>query len=128
MTFLKHFTKGVDFRDPRLTKSPRVWWQYFWWCISVKIPPQPYLPHFFRLWYIKRTKKNIISWPVLRGVWPYLRRFVNRRKGEFSHRCEFTDKKDGALYGGTSGGFMNRLFEEFIERISADVDTGEYDD
>lgn len=115
-----HFRKGVNFRDPRLTKSPRIWWKYFWWCIYTKLRPNLYLPLWFRVWYARRTGKGIIAWPVLNR--PYLRivRFAIRQKGEFSHRCEFTDKQDGALYGGTSGGFMNELFNQFVKNISTD--------
>ena len=39
-----------------------------------------------------------------------------------SHRCEFTDKERGALYTGIVDPFMDRLFEQFIQNISRDVD------
>lgn len=122
MRLINHFTKGIDFRDPRLTKSPRVWWQYFWWCIHVRMPSRLFLPQWFRHWYYRRTGTPIYYWPVLPKLYTPVKRFVIRQKGEYSHRCEFTSKRGGALYGGTEGAFMNRLFERFIENISDDGD------
>jgi hypothetical protein len=49
--------------------------------------------------------------------WNKIASWFIRQTGEFSHRCEFTDKEDGLLYGGKKGAFMNKMFEQFIESI-----------
>lgn len=66
-----------------------------------------------------------LPWPVCpHGLGPFavpwtrIARWFQRRTGGRSHRCEFTDPEHGALYGGTDGAFMDRLFERFIENIS----------
>lgn len=51
-------------------------------------------------------------------VWDRVTRIFRNRTGGRSHRCEFTDKTNGALYGGQEGGYMNRMFDRFIEDIS----------
>ena len=50
--------------------------------------------------------------------WRRIQAFFRGLTGGLSHRCEFTDKKHGALYGHKEGAFMNELFEQFIENIS----------
>jgi hypothetical protein len=54
----------------------------------------------------------------LYAPWLRIARFVRRFTGGRSHRCEFTDREMGALYGHQHGAFMDRLFEVFIDRIS----------
>jgi hypothetical protein len=54
--------------------------------------------------------------------WNWVARFFRRFTGGRSHRCEFTDREKGALYGGKEGAFMNRYFEQFLANISRDVD------
>ena len=49
--------------------------------------------------------------------WMRIARFFRRFTGGRSHRCEFTDREKGALYGGKEGPFMDRLFEQFIQNI-----------
>lgn len=49
--------------------------------------------------------------------WEKTKRFFRGHTGGRSHRCEFTDPKIGALYGGQEGPFMNELFDEFVRKI-----------
>jgi hypothetical protein len=58
--------------------------------------------------------------------WKRLRAIVRKGRGGRSHRCEFTDKERGALYGGKEGGFMDAYFEQFIRNISGDLEVQEY--
>lgn len=55
-------------------------------------------------------------------TWNRLERFIARGRGGCSHRCEFTDKQHGALYGGTDGPYMNAMFEQFIENITPEIE------
>ncbi len=54
--------------------------------------------------------------------WSRVGHFFRAHTGGRSHRCEFTDRRRGALYGGQDGAFMNKLFDQFIENISGDGD------
>lgn len=49
--------------------------------------------------------------------WDRAERWFRQRTGERSHRCEFTDAKEGALYGGQRGAFMDEYFEQLIRNI-----------
>jgi hypothetical protein len=71
------------------------------------------------------TLPKPLPWPVCSsfvgpfvGPWDRVTHWFGRRTGGRSHRCEFTDKKRGALYGHKEGAFMDRLFDRFLERIS----------
>ena len=57
------------------------------------------------------------------GPWARVQRFFRSQTGGRSHRCEFTDKEHGALYGHNEGAFMDRLFERFLDNIDADGET-----
>ena len=147
---MKFFMKGVQLRDPRLTRDWRVWSQYLCWCIAtIMSDHKPILPIRVRLWAYQRwpdrvhltwrmyhwwidglgadpkTLKKPLSWPLgeaafgpFVGPWNRVSRWFRNHTGGRSHRCEFTDPKIGALYGGQRGAFMNELFEQFIENIS----------
>lgn len=149
------FFKGIHWRDPRLTRSPRLWWQYFCWCIqhwmSNHRPLYPmfvrrFLCRFFpderryhlswRTWYWWRdglgTEVDFkpLPWWVGEGFigpfvipWNKTRGWFRSRTGGRSHRCEFTDPRRGALYGGVEGPYMDRYFEQFIAAISDEPDT-----
>ena len=64
-------------------------------------------------WYIGVRARG----PLVRPWLWTANRFLQHRGG-CSHRCEFTDKEWGALYGGQRGAFMDTLFEKFLENIS----------
>ena len=151
---LKFVLKGVDLKDKRLTRNPRIWAMYLCWCIANKMSYDAFTyPDWFRLYVIKHyspsrmgmTWKRIDEWkrinpdfkmspdmrPLpgiigpyaigpLNPLWIKLRHFIGKGSGRYSHRCEFTDKERGALYGGKDGAFMNDLFAEFIGNISSD--------
>lgn len=55
--------------------------------------------------------------------WQRIASIVAKGTGGRSHRCEFTDKHKGALYGHKNGAFMNALFEQFIANISDESDS-----
>ncbi len=44
-------------------------------------------------------------------------RWFRDRTGGRSHRCEFTDREHGALYGFNEGAFMDKLFDQFLKNI-----------
>jgi hypothetical protein len=148
---INHFLKGVDFKNARLTRSLRVWFEYLCWCIQSWMDThKPYLPVKMRAWLLAKfpperwhsgrtyyyrlrngakaseiSKFKPLPWPICPsafgpfvGPWSRVERWFRNRTGGRSHRCEFTDKTDGALYGGTEGGFMDKLFDQFIENIS----------
>jgi len=149
---LAFFTKGVDWKNPRLTKKPRVWGEYLCWCIHAWMTGHiPYYPRWLRRYLLSRfpaRRHGIMWWQVRywqkhlseyvfskadrplpwyigpRAIGPFVRpwRWIARQfRGHTSgrsHRCEFTDREEGALYGGQKGGFMDDLFEELIRNIS----------
>lgn len=148
---IKHFTHGIEPRNPRLVKSPRVWWKYLNWCIYTYLQRYSFVyPMFIRKWAYRRygerrywlsnrtyaywretnpdwipsKESTPLPWYIgeagmgpVRLVWKRFLRIFSNQKGEYSHRCEFTDREKGALYGGKEGAFMNRLFEQFLENI-----------
>lgn len=75
----------------------------------------------------KQYKEQYKPWPWFIGlhcqgpfmpIWGRAASFFRGYTGGRSHRCEFTDKQSGALYGGTEGAFMDRYFELFLKNIS----------
>jgi|SRR6185369_1971960 len=148
--------EGIDFKNPRLTRSTRIWFQYFCWCIRHYMmfhhPDYPgwirglvykYYPHAHQRWSVTwnmvrlwqhinpdfKLMPEITPFPwwigmaalgPLRTPWTAVSRWFGRHTGGRSHRCEFTDRTHGALYGGQDGGFMNHYFEQFIANISAE--------
>jgi hypothetical protein len=57
------------------------------------------------------------------GPWDRVSRFFRQHTGGRSHRCEFTDKEHGALYGHKEGPFMDAYFDRLLENISdADIE------
>ena len=83
----------------------------------------------YRFWQRNYPKRDLSQWKPLPwyvgqyGVGPFVRpwrwlyRQFKRHTGSRSHRCEFTDRERGALYGGREGPFMNRYFEQFLRNI-----------
>jgi hypothetical protein len=76
-----------------------------------------------------KPKKDFtpLPWPICTSAfgpfvepWDKVQGWFRKHTGDRTHRCEFTDKKRGALYGGKDGGFMEKYFEKFIENISED--------
>jgi len=65
-----------------------------------------------------------LPWPLCESAmgpflapWNQVERFFRSHTGGRSHRCEFTDPKHGALYGGQDGPFMDEMFDEFLKKI-----------
>lgn len=90
-----------------LTKSQIAAWQHV----------RPGYVHLFAPlpWYLGQNFQGPLVDP-----WRRVQRFFRSMTGGRSHRCEFTDPEQGALYGHNEGPFMNRLFETFLANISAD--------
>jgi hypothetical protein len=123
---------GIRFRDPRLIRDYRIWLQYLCWCIqSWMSSHKPILPMFLRVW-AYRLGADVseiakpLPWPLGEAAmgpflapWNRVERFFRDRTGGRSHRCEFTDREAGALYGGQQGPFMNKLFEQLLENIGS---------
>ena len=67
-----------------------------------------------------------LPWPICENCfgpfikpWNKIRNFVAKGRGGHAHRCDFTDKKNGLLYGG-DGQTMNKLWGKFMETIDND--------
>lgn len=157
ISMIRWVLRGVDFHDPNLTRSPRIWRQYLFWCIhfGMSYGWQPIYPEVFRRWILRHyphardrwsitwstidiwkqinpewrtpiTRKPLPWWIGTAAIGPFVRpwrrveRFFGNHTGGRSHRCEFTDKQSGALYGQNNGAYMNALFGQFIENISDD--------
>jgi hypothetical protein len=90
-----------------------------WRMIKIYKAANPnYVPKYRPLpWYVGECALGPFYHP-----WRRLGTIVRKFTGGRSHRCEFTDKELGALYGGKEGGFMNELFEQFIQNIPDDID------
>lgn len=144
--------KGIDFRNPRLTRSWRIWLEYLCWSVQFWMSyHKPYLPLRLRAFIFRHTAperhhlswrmvehwKQVnpdyvhpykpLPWPIMPsafgpfvGPWDRVTRWFRRHTGDRSHRCEFTDKTRGALYGGQEGGYMNKLFEQFLHNIETE--------
>jgi hypothetical protein len=93
------------------------WRMIDWWKSQNPnyVPQRKPLP-----WYIGECALGPFAKP-----WKRIARFFNHWTGGLSHRCEFTDPENGALYTGVKDPFMNRLFERFITNISKDIEIQE---
>ena len=140
------FWKGVDPRNPRFTRSASIYWRYFCWWAANNLDQLPGgVPR--RLLQLagcfdRRPVTLIHNGPTttLRfessGRWragegrfyqfwfgpitALFRRIASPFRmvaGANAHRCDFTDRETGLLYGG-NGKAMNLLFAEFSEQIS----------
>lgn len=72
----------------------------------------------------QRPENRPLPWPFgpyalgpFVGTWRRVMHWFGRRTGGRSHRCEFTDRERGALWGHTEGPFMDRIFERFLENL-----------
>lgn len=63
-------------------------------------------------------KIDLCYMPGRKLIRKHLQGFFRARTGGRTHRCEFTDKIEGALHGGKKGAFMDAYFEKFLENIS----------
>jgi hypothetical protein len=75
--------------------------------------------------YIPTKADAPLPWWIGRGamgpflpLWEQAQRLLRRCTGGRSHRCEFTGKGCGALWGYHEGPFMERLFDQFLGNIS----------
>jgi hypothetical protein len=87
--------------------------------------------HQYRFWLEQpyndpATLPKPLPWPICPAFagpfvapWDRLTHLIARGAGGRSHRCEFTDRRRGALWGHHEGAFMDRLFDAFVEEISA---------
>lgn len=149
---IRFILTGIDFRNPNLTRNPRLWAQYLCWCVQhYMMFNKPILPGFIRIWAHRRWPERMhmtwrmrewwrdglghdvsnipkpLPWPLCEAAmgpflapWNRVERFFRVRTGGRSHRCEFTDRESGALYGSQQGPFMDALFEQLIANISED--------
>lgn len=127
MTRKNFFTTGVYWRDPRLTRNPRIWWAYLCWCLSFQMSRIGWWePLWLCRWRIKRGdrmgRRHI---KPLQRPWNALLNRITRQQMGLSHRCEFTDREQGALYTGKMDPYMERMFQRFIDRISGGGPEGE---
>jgi hypothetical protein len=122
---IKYFTKGIQWSNPNLTREMHIWWQYFAWCLHMKMRLNLIWPLWFRVWWYKRFRFAILCVPILNRIWRKTSAILAAQTGGRSHRCEFTDKQQGALYGGKDGGFMNKYFEQLLRNIDKTTEDGE---
>ena len=126
---IKFFMKGVELRNPRLTRSPQIWWMYLCWCIQFQLVHNaPRYPESIRKWAFKhygtdrfqystnsirnrrivfpdyQPKAKPLPWYIgEHALGPFYKisrrvgRWFRNQTGEYSHRCEFTDRGSGLL-------------------------------
>lgn len=140
------FWKGVHPRHPRFTRKASICWRYFcWWAANNldQLPGGPprmlmrlagrfdrrpvTLVHHDRSTYLRFEASGRERAGAARfyQFWfgPFSRLFQRIASpfrtiaGANAHRCDFTDRETGLLYGG-DGAAMNLLFAEFSEQIS----------
>lgn len=111
------------------TKNPIIWLRFFAWKIQFRWEHRDYAIRYLFIrerkdgtwniptkwssedydrhyqWYMKIKK---IGWRILFG---HLRRFAG-----YSHKCEFTDRKNGLLHGGQGAG-MDDAFDRFVDSL-----------
>jgi len=76
----------------------------------------------FRLWF--RPRWRLDMWAM--GLRSRLGRPFRMLRGDgIDHRCSFTDRETGILWGYRGPDVMNRLFEKFIENISPPATGGD---
>lgn len=95
--FRQFFMIGIEASNPTLTKRWRIWFCYLSWSIH----------SYLYYWKWRRRKHN--------GWEKQILKFFVKHRGGLTHRSEFTDRKEGALYTGTIDPFMERAFEQFVE-------------
>lgn len=122
---INHFTKGIDPKYP-MTRSWRIWLEYFCWCVNTALPFGVMWPMWVRIFTLRRFGKHFVFVPILNPALQRLKSWFRHHTGGRSHRCEFTDKNHGALYGHSEGAFMDRYFEKFIQNISRDLEVQDY--
>lgn len=109
--YLPMFVRGWAYRHYGNERFHQSWRMREWWRdglgadVSKIAKPLP--------WPLCETAEG----PFVRP-WSRVERFFSNHTGGRSHRCEFTDREMGALYGGQQGAFMDRFFEQFIGNIS----------
>ena len=94
--FFQYFMRGIEPTKYKMTRNPRIWTMYLAWCI-----------HGW-LWYERAWRTG---WRNKTASW------LSKFRGGMSHRCEFTDREDGALYTGKVDAFMDRAIRDFIKTI-----------
>ena len=114
------------------TKNPIIWLRYLCWCVQNWMSRHtPYYPLRLRIWLHRLYPDTIKSYPWYIGAdcqgpfvgpWHQVSWFFRSFTGGRSHRCEFTDKKHGVLYGHNEGAFMDQYFENIS---ISDMDHGE---
>lgn len=117
MKLINSITSGIDLRHPNIIKDWHVWKEFVWYVIYVNTPHNIYYPPWFQM--LTYKVGYLIQQPPwwFRRPFTFIRNASRKRTGGRGHRCEFTDKKMGALYGGTEGAFMERTFQEFIDNL-----------
>lgn len=117
MNLINSIISGVDLKHSNITKNRKIWKEFMWYIIYVNCPTNIYYP----LWFQILTYKlgHLIQQPplFLRKPFVLIRNQSRKRTGGRGHRCEFTDKNKGALYGGQEGAFMEKLFQKFIDNL-----------
>lgn len=124
--------RGLQARLPRpRTRDLRIRLQYTCWRIQFwmmthrphVVPSILHMP-IARIWRRLIGRGPVkppawLNWIWTAGLpgWYSIERFFRRHTGGRSHRCEFTDRQHGALYGHNEGAFMNAYFDKLLENI-----------
>lgn len=62
------FMKGVNLRNPTLTRKPRIWWAYLCWCVQFLMDThKPYYPGFVRRWALQHygSRRFHMQWRMV---------------------------------------------------------------
>ena len=101
------------------TRNFRIWIMYISWHIVAWMNKhKPCYPMWIRIYFYKHFGVDLVYTPLIKP-WRYIERIFMKIRGNHAHKSDFTDKKDGLLYGG-SGETMNNLWHEFMRRINYD--------
>lgn len=99
-SYLRFALRGVRPPKARLTRNLVVWKCYLAWTV--------YSYLWLRRWWMKDRKgwrQRLLN--LIRGRYP----------GHMSHRSDFTDGEEGALYTGRLEGWSEKAFDQFLRNI-----------
>lgn len=92
----------------------KVRFEYLCWKIQAWMGGRtPYAPIFLQI------RGVPYDWLPVR-YWRRVQRLFRQHTGGRSHRCEFTDRQKGALYGHNYGAFMDDYFNKFVDSLPDD--------
>lgn len=146
--------KGVEFRNPKLTRSLHIWSQYLCWCIQCAMGNhRPYYPPFIRRWAFRHygQRRMSFAWHMLKHYQAVTPEFVPDVKpppwwlGEHALgpliapwgciQKWFRSRTGGRSHrseftdrqrGALYGGMEGAFMEDYFERLIENIDKGNH--